>query len=92
VDAQAEVGQVGAAKGNRAGRAQPFHLRGVDRGDRLSQGRDRVRGRGARQVDVLLDRERDAMQRAEPSAVRHRPVGRVGGREGLVRQQAERWR
>jgi hypothetical protein len=89
VDAQAEVRQVGPAHGDRAGRAQPLHLRGVDRGDRLGQGRDRVRGRGARQVDVLLDRERDAVQRAESGAVRHRPVGRVGGREGLVWQEAD---
>jgi hypothetical protein len=29
------------------------------------------------------------MQRAEPSAVRHRQVGRVGGRESLVRQQTD---
>ena len=28
------------------------------------------------------------MQGAEPSAVRHRQVGRVGGRQGLVRQEA----
>jgi len=80
---------IDTAEGDRAGRAQPLHLRGVDRGDRLSQGRDRLRGRGARYVDVLLDRDRDAMQRAEAGAVRHRPVGRLGGREGLVRQQAD---
>jgi hypothetical protein len=29
------------------------------------------------------------MQRAQPGAVRHRPVGRVGGGEGLVRQEAD---
>jgi hypothetical protein len=29
------------------------------------------------------------VQRAEPGAVRHRPVGRVGGRKGLVRQEAD---
>ena len=29
------------------------------------------------------------MQRAEPGAGRHRPVGRVGGRESLIRQQAD---
>jgi hypothetical protein len=89
VHAQAEVRQVGAPDGDRAGRAQPFHLGGVDRGDRLGQSRDRLRGGGARQVDVLLDRARDAVQRAEAGAVRHRPVGRVGGREGLVRQEAD---
>jgi len=89
VGAQGEVRQVGPAERDRAGRAQPFHLRGVDRGDRLSQGRDPLRGRGARQVDVLLDRDRDAMQRAEPGAVRHRAVGQVGSGEGLVRQEAD---
>ena len=89
MDPQAEVRQIAAAEGDRTGRAQPVHLWGVDRGDRLGQGRDRLRGRGARQVDVLLDRERDAVQRAEPGAVRHRPVGRVGGREGLVRQETD---
>jgi hypothetical protein len=35
------------------------------------------------------DRERDAVQRAESGAVRHRPVGRVRSREGLVRQEAD---
>ena len=89
MDAQTEVRQVGTAQGDRTGRAQPFHLRGVDRGDCLSQGRDRLRGGGARQVDVLLDRARDAMQRAEAGTVRHRPVGRVRGREGLIRQEAD---
>jgi len=89
VDAQAEVRQVGTADGDRAGRAQLFHLRGVDRGDRLSQGRDRLGSGGARQVDVLLDRARDAVQRAKAGAVRHRPVGRVRGREGLVWEEAD---
>jgi hypothetical protein len=77
------------AQRDRAGRAEPFHLRGVDRGDGLGQGADRLRRGCAGQVDVLLDRARDAVQRAELGIVRHGPVGRVGGREGLLGQETD---
>jgi len=86
VDAQGEVRQIGTAERDRAARAQPLHRRGVDRGDRLGQGRDPLRGRGASHVDVLLDRERDAMQGAQPGTVCRQPVGLIGGREGLLGQ------
>ena len=76
VDAQAHVGQVGAAERDRPGRAQPLDQRRVDRrrSPRPSAATPWVVG-GAGDVDVLLHRERHAVQRAErlAVAVRRRP-------------------
>jgi hypothetical protein len=75
VDAQPEVGQVRPADRDRSGRAQALHLRGVDRRHRVGQGGDARRRRGARDVDVLLDGERHAVQRTR-AGVRVRGVRR----------------
>ena len=83
MDAQAEVGEVRARDRDRAGAAQALDLRRVDGGDRLGQRGDPGRRRGARDVDVLLDRERDAVQRAGALG---RGVGRIGRRARLVGQ------
>ena len=93
VHAQAEVGQVGAGDRDRAGGAHALDHGRVDRGDRLGQRGHAVRGRRAGDVDVLLDRERDAVQRAEPPAAAT-AVGGVGGRARLVGEHeriALRW-
>ena len=78
-----EVRQVRAADRDRARGAQALDLRRVDGGDGLGERRDPGRRGRAGDVDVLLDRERDAVQRA---AAPVRRVGRVGGRARLVGQ------
>ena len=86
---QAEVGQVGATDGNRPGAAQPFDDGCVGAGDGVGKGQDRLGGRRAGEVDVLLDGERHAVQRAEVVATDDRPVGRVSGGAGLVVEAAD---
>ena len=68
VHAQAEVGQVGPGERDRPGRAHPLDHRRVDRGDGLLERRHPVGGGRAGDVDVLLDGDRDAVERAERRA------------------------
>ena len=82
---QAEVGQVRPPEQDRPCRPHPLDDRRVHRRDRLRTPRH-PRGRRAGDVDVLLHRERHAVQRTERQPVGHRPIG-VGGLVGGARER-----
>ena len=65
VHAQAHVGQVGAADRDCAGSPHPFDDRRVRRRDGIGESRDAPGRRAAGDVDIVLDGERDAVQRPQ---------------------------
>ena len=60
----------------------------VDGRDRVGEGRHPVVGRAAREIDVLLHGERDAVQRPEWLTRRQRRVCGAGGGSRLVAEDA----
>jgi hypothetical protein len=84
VPAQTGIGQVRASDRDRARGAQAFDQRGVAGRDRLGQRDGTLRGRGAGDVDILLDRDRHAAERPEVIAGGPPGVGVVGGPERLL--------
>ena len=77
VDAQPEVGHVRPRERDGARGPHSLDRRRVDRSHRLGECRHALRRRTSREVDVLLDRARHAMEYAELVAGCYRPVGRV---------------
>ncbi len=87
VPAQAEGRRIGAADDDGA-RALPVrHRRAVALRDEILECRYAVGCGHAFLVDVLLDRHRHAVQRAQRVAAANGGVGAVGRREGLVGEQ-----
>ena len=89
VDAESEVGEVGAGEGDRSGGAHAGDGRRVDGGHRFGEGPDALGGRRPGDVDVLLHGARHAVERTEITTVGDGPIGRVGGGQRLVGEQPD---
>jgi len=79
--AKREARGVGAAHRDGAGAAQVGHHRAVGRRDQVTPGDHAMGGRSAGKVDIDLDGDRHAVQRAERFAGRHGAIGRPGLRQ-----------
>ena len=88
VDAKTQVGQVGARENDRAGVLETGDDQRVRPGVLSREGGHAVRGRRARYGDVVLDRDRHAVQRPQLGAGGHRFVGRLCRRASLVGEDA----
>ena len=84
VNAQTQVGQVGAANNNCACSLDALYCRRVCRRDCLGQRRNTLRGGITRNVDVFFHGHRHAVQRPKFFTGAHRGVSQVGPRKCLI--------
>ena len=75
--APGELGEVGPAHEDRAGRPQPRHARGILGRDEVRQQARAEGGPLAGRPEIVLDRHGNAVERAERPAGHHRLLGRA---------------
>ena len=89
VRAGAELGRVGLAHDDRAGRAEPFHDQAVGDGNVVGERAGAVGGADAGRVVEILDRDGQTVQRPERLAARDPAVRLVGVVQRALLPQAD---